>query len=238
MRNNSFRKRNLNKIELFNNIFEEKYNNRERLYSKLITLMKGYNNKANDIKIKNKRKYNIINYNHRSRSLNNNKDIIKHNLESNINLTQDYKNFCKSFLYPYYDSEHDLKILNDLKAIGPRRTINKHFSQEKKSTKCLKNKITYSNKKNKNSLIKSKYLNFINSTRFNHNNLINYNNNNKNIFNSLYNNILSNKNKRIFKQKDNIKKNFSINNDNNFVINKGAYKNSLKLNNFFEVKIL
>ena len=109
-------------------------------------------------KRKNKRNYFTMAYNSNISS----KAKIKNNLEININLSKEYKNFGGTFLLPDYNFASGNQILKDLQKKGVEKTLNKHFLREKENLHFINNlKPNMQVKTKKNN--KSKYYNLISS---------------------------------------------------------------------------
>ena len=117
-------------------------------------------NKLNIVKTRNSITNTNNKNNVKSKTINH-KQIIQKKLKSNINLSNEYTNYCGSFLYPDYEYVPGKTILNELKSNGAERTINKYFSKNKSKVNYIKNTNTYAIIKNRNiSTIKSKYINY------------------------------------------------------------------------------
>lgn len=191
MKNKIGLKRNLSQPDILPDFSNIILNDEEKLFYKLISSIK---------KKKNNFSKNIEIYYNKSNKINHHKSLIKKNLESNINLSKEYKNFCGSFLYPDYTFAAGKKILKDLKLIGPEKTVCKHFTKKIPKANYIKKSNAYSITRNKRkSVIKSKYLNLIqgNQPSSNNNNFIikTYNKSNNNIF-KINNHKISNKHKK------------------------------------------
>ena len=146
-------------------------NEEEKLLSKLIHSLKE-NNKAsqkNKKYIADKNNYRKSNKIHMNKTVNR-KSLIKSNLDSKINLSKGYTNFCGSFLFPDYEFVSASDILKDLKTKGAKKVITKHFSKEKKKADFIKNSKPNLISRNKKKVANSKYLNLIYSVRPNYNN--------------------------------------------------------------------
>lgn len=225
-------------------------NEEEKLLSKLIHSLKE-NNKAslkNKNYIANRNNYRKSNKIHYHKKVNR-KSLIKSNLDSKINLSKGYTNFCGSFLFPDYEFVSASDILKDLKTKGAEKAITKHFSKEKQKTDFIKNSKPNLISRNKKKLSNSKYLNLINSVRPNYskfnslNELIVRNNPKLNYHKSYYHfkTINTDKNKKpsiseftwknenrknnnsLFKNKENI-----TNNTTNNTVNRSSFgRNSL-----------
>ena len=199
MRNKIIRKRNLSQPEILPDFYNLAKNDEERFFYKLISSIKDNKRKPNNVRLRN-----IINNDYKSNTINN-KTLIKKHLESNINLSKEYNNFCGSFLFPDYSFASGKKILRDLKSIGVEKTINKHFIRKIPKANYIKKSNVYSitNKKS-NSVIKSKYLDLIQNNNNNHlinnNSLMNKKNkkyHNSIKYNDYYNQIVPDRKKRI-----------------------------------------
>ena len=234
MKNKIFRKRNLSQPSILPDFFNLAKNDEEKLFYKLVSTIKDNKRKPNNIRLRN-----IINKNNYNKSNTiNNKTLIKKNLESNINLSKEYNNFCGSFLYPDYSFATGKKILKDLKSNGLEKTINKHFIQKIPKADFIKKSNVYSitNKKH-NSVIKSKYFNLIqnNNSKSNINSLIykninKYNKSNSIKYNNYNNHILPHRKKRVIifeyndkKTNNTIKKKKIENAINSIIINKSSF---------------
>ena len=227
-------------------------NEEEKLLSKLIHSLKE-NNKAsqkNKKYIADRNNYRKSNKIHMHKTVNQ-KSLIKSNLDSKINLSKGYTNFCGSFLFPDYEFVSASDILKDLKTKGAKKVITKHFSKEKQKADFIKNSKPNLISRNKKKATNSKYLNLINSVRPNFKNynslneLVARNNAKLNYHKSYYNfkTINSDKikkpimskyiwknengknNNSLFRNKENI-----ANNTNNNTINRSSFGRS-SLNN-------
>ena len=230
MRNKFFRTRNLSQPQILPDFFNLEKNDELRLFQKLI-----YSIKENRNSIKNigKRSSRNVNNNYKSNTINH-KQTIKHNLESNINLSKEYNNFCGSFLKPdYYSFAPGKKILKDLKSNGVEKTLRKHFFKKIPQANYIKKANVYSISRNKsNSSIKSKYLDLINKCNCSNNECVYIKNNTK--YKNIYkkdNYIIPKKEKKVIifeyninkdKIQHNKKKESKINN----TLLKGSFKHS------------
>ena len=204
MKFKSFRNSNSNKNFISNKISNLKQKS-DNLFSKYSSLIKENKRKSNDLILRKKVRYNSRNDYHRINFIDDKKNI-KHILESNINLSENYKNFCGSFLYPSYHSRTKSRIINDLKSFGAKRTVNKHFFIDFLSpSKLIKNKIYNINKKNLKSMNQSRYYSLINSSSLldSNNNIIGINNK-KYLNDNYFNKSFKNK-KNIFKRYNSVK---------------------------------
>lgn len=228
-------------------------NEEEKLLSKLIHSLKE-NNKAsqkNKNYIANRNNYRKSNKIHIHKTVNH-KSLIRSNLDSKINLSKGYNNFCGSFLFPDYEFVSASELLKDLKTKGAEKAITKHFSKEKNKTDFIKNSKPSLISRNKKKVSNSKYLNLVNSVRSNHNNFnslgqlmirntnkLNYHktyshfktiNADKIKKSSVYKNIWKNENRKnnnsIFRNNENITNNTTNNN----TINRSSFGRS-SLNN-------
>ena len=213
MKNYIIRKKNLSQKEILPDFFNLRKNNEKHLLSKLRSSIKQDKNKSKNIRLRNTINDNINNY-YKSKTLNQ-KEVIKKKLKSNINLSKEYNNFCRSFLYPDYNFVSGKKILNALKSNGAEKTVNKYFSKIIPKANHIKHSNIFSITKNRNiSTIKSKYLNLANKAYSNNSSLISANNkkSNKKFKTNLNNTICNNYNNKIVilyeynTQKDNMKK--------------------------------
>lgn len=144
-------------------------NEEEKLLSKLIHSLKE-NNKAsqkNKNYIANRNNYRKSNKVHIHKTVNH-KSIIKSNLDSKINLSKGYNNFCGSFLCPDYEFVSASDILKDLKSKGAEKAITKHFSKDKQKADFIKNSKPNLISRNQKKVVNSKYLNLISSVRPNY----------------------------------------------------------------------
>ena len=238
MRNKIFRKRNLSQPQILPDFYNLAKNDEERLFYKLISSIKDSKRKPNNVRLRN-----IINNNCKSNTINN-KTLIKRHLESNINLSKEYNNFCGSFLFPDYNFASGKKILRDLKSNGAEKTINKHFIRKiPKANYIKKSNVHPITNKKSNSVIKSKYLDLIqnNNSHSNNNNSLmikknkKYNNSIK--YNDYYNQIVPDRKKRIIifeynAKKDNKIKNKKIENAiNSTIINRNSFCKKSSNNN-------
>ena len=238
MRNKIFRKRNLSQPQILPDFYNLAKNDEERLFYKLISSIKDSKRKPNNVRLRN-----IINNNCKSNTINN-KTLIKRHLESNINLSKEYNNFCGSFLFPDYSFASGKKILRDLKSNGAEKTINKHFIRKiPKANYINKSNVHPITNKKSNSVIKSKYLDLIqnNNSHSNNNNSLmikknkKYNNSIK--YNDYYNQIVPDRKKRIIifeynAKKDNkIKKKKIENAINSTIINRNSFCKKSSNNN-------
>ena len=211
MRNKIFRKRNLSQPEILPDFYNLAKNDEERFFYKLISSIKDNKRKPNNVRLRN-----IINNDYKSNTINN-KTLIKKHLESNINLSKEYNNFCGSFLFPDYSFASGKKILRDLKSNGVEKTLNKHFIRKIPKANYIKNSNVYSitNKKS-NSVIKSKYLDLIqnNNSHSNNNNSLMIKKNKKYInsikYNDYYNQFVPDRKNRIIIFEYNDKKDYTI----------------------------
>ena len=233
MRNKIIRKKNLSQPEILSDFFNLAKNDEERLFYKLVSSIKCIKRKPNNIRLRNT--INNNNNYYKSNTINN-KTLIKKSLESNINLSKEYNNFCGSFLFPDYTFASGKKILKDLKSNGVEKTINKHFIKKIPKANYIKKSNVYSiTKKRHNSVLKSKYNNLIqsNNSHSNINNSLIIKNNKKYINNIKYdkfnNYILPDRKKRIIifeynAKKDNkIKKKKIENAINSTIINRNSF---------------
>jgi hypothetical protein len=251
MKNNLLRRRTSNQSSYLADSLCLEVNEEEKLLSKLIHCLKE-NNKAsqkNKKYIADKNHYRKSNKIHMHKTVNQ-KSLIKSNLDSKINLSKGYTNFCGSFLFPDYEFVSASDILKDLKTKGAEKAIIKHFSKEKQKADFIKNSKPNLISRNKKKQTNSKYLNLINSVRPNYSNLNSLNelmarNNSKLHYHKNYYHfktinadkikkpIMSklswkNENKKnnnsLFKDKENITNNTTINN----TINRSSFcRNSL-----------
>ena len=96
-------------------------NEEQKLLLRLISSLK---EKKDDYKNRRNRINNSVNNYHKSNKFIkavNYKILIKKGLESNINLSKGYNNFCGNFLYPDYKYKSASKILKDLKTKEPKQ---------------------------------------------------------------------------------------------------------------------
>ena len=206
-------KRNLSQTQILPDFFNLEKNDEDRFLNKLIYFIKENKNNSKNFRQRNNK--NNINNHYKSNTINY-KNIIKKSLESNINLSKEYNNFCGSFLYPdYYSFAPGKKILKDLKSNGVEKTIFKHFFKNIPKTNYIKKSNIYSVIRNKkNSTRKSKYLGFINNKNSNNNRI--YKNNN---IIKINNDIIPEQKKKVIIFEYNIKKGKAKENDdkeNNF----------------------
>ena len=239
MRNKFFRKRNLSQPQILQDFFNLEKNDEFRLFQKLINSIK--ENRINKKNIEKRSSRNVNNY-YKSNTINH-KQTIKHNLESNINLSKQYNNFCGSFLNPdYYSFAPGKKILKDLKSNGVEKTIYKHFFKKIPKVNYIKIANVYSLSKNNSTYsIRSKYLDLINKCDYSNNDSIYIKNNSKykNIH-KMNNHIIPKKEKKvvIFEyniNKDNIQNNKKnenkINNNSKSYLSSSTSYNSKKIKN-------
>ena len=140
MKNNLLRRRTSNQSSYLADSLCLEVNEEEKLLSKLIHCLKE-NNKAsqkNKKYIADKNHYRKSNKIHMHKTVNQ-KSLIKSNLDSKINLSKGYTNFCGSFLFPDYEFVSASDILKDLKTKGAKKVITKHFSKEKQKADFIKN---------------------------------------------------------------------------------------------------
>ena len=169
MKSNILRRRTSNQSSYLSDSLCLEVNEEEKLLSKLIHCLKE-NNKAsqkNKKYIADKNHYRKSNKIHMHKTVNQ-KSLIKSNLDSKINLSKGYTNFCGSFLFPDYEFVSASDILKDLKTKGAKKVITKHFSKEKQKADFIKNSKPNLISRNKKKLANSKYLNLINSVRPNY----------------------------------------------------------------------
>ena len=159
MKNILNRKRNFSQSTL--DILYLNENLEDRLISKLLKNLKENKSKLCNLKIRNKININNDTTYHKSKTLNN-KCVIKKNLESCINLSKEYNNFCGNFLFPDYQYAAGKKILKELKSNGPDKTVQKHFSHKIQKSNCVKSAKSISRSRNQFRIIKSKYMSLIN----------------------------------------------------------------------------
>jgi len=225
-------------------------NEEEKLLSKLIHSLKENNKASQKHKnyIANRNNYRKSNKIHIHKTVNH-KSLIKSNLDSKINLSKGYNNFCGSFLLPDYEFVSASDILKDLKSKGAEKAITKHFSKDKQKADFIKNSKPSLISRNKKKVVNSKYLNLISSVRPNYSKFHNLNglivrNNPKLNYNKTYYHfktinadkikkpsiskfIWKNENRKnndsLFRNKENI-----TNNTNNNTINRSSFgRNSL-----------
>ena len=230
MKNKYFRTRNLSQPQILPDFFNLEKNDEFLLFQKLIYSIKENRNSIKKIEKRSSR--NVNNY-YKSNTINH-KQKIKHNLESNINLSKQYNNFCGSFLKPdYYSFAPGKKILKDLKSNGVEKTLRKHFFKKIPKANYIKKANVYSISKNKsNTSIKSKYLDLINKCSCSNNDSIYIKNNNK--YKNIYkkgNYIIPKKEKKviIFEyniNKDKIQHNKKKENNINNTLMQGSFKHS------------
>ena len=166
MKSNLARRRTSNQSSYLADSLCLEVNEEEKLLSKLIHCLKE-NNKAsqkNKKYIVDKNNYRKSNKIHMHKTVNQ-KSLIKSNLDSKINLSKGYTNFCGSFLFPDYEFVSASDILKDLKTKGAKKVITKHFSKEKQKADFIKNSKPNLISRNKKKATNSKYLNLINSVR-------------------------------------------------------------------------
>ena len=232
---NNLKKKNFSNDEYLSDSINIEQNEEQRLLSRLISSLKetkdNYKNRRN-------RTNNSVNNYRKSNKFNktvNYKSLIKKGLESNINLSKGYNNFCGSFLFPDYNYISASKILKDLKTKGAEKAIRNNFSPNYQRANFINNVRPSPITRNKKPIIKSKYLNLINSVRPKYNNNL-FIKNNKKYFNNIknyYNTINIHKKKKGISLNYNIQEEVSKISNNNIIQNKenkNTSNNSINLN--------
>ena len=232
MKNNFFRKRSLSQKEFLPIYNDLRINEEKEFITKLINTLRENKNKMKIVKTRNTfSNNNNNNINDYKSQIINPKQVIQKKLKSNINLSNEYSNFCGSFLYPDYEYVPGKRILNELKSIGVERTVNKYFSKKNKKVDFIKNSNTYSIMNNRNiSTIKTKYL----YSTYSNNNTLVFRKNKKNkkiIKNKFNNNTCVDNNKKVVVLYEYNRQNNKVKNDRPIKSNKyGLFKNRNSFN--------